>query len=86
MVDNDYVESETFIVTLEGGQYRVPVHCPHRGGRLDHGFVNERARTIVCPLHKSAFQLDTGCQMTGPECGRLATERIDTNGETVLED
>lgn len=76
MAENSYSESETFVVSVEGVQYRVPLHCPHRAGRMDHGFLNERAKTITCPLHKSTFRLDTGCQLAGPECGKLASVRL----------
>ncbi|WP_445928860.1 Rieske (2Fe-2S) protein [Marinimicrobium sp. C2-29] len=81
MVGTENYESGTFIVAVEGVQYRVPAHCPHRGGRMDHGVFNERSRTITCPLHKSTFRVDTGCQLAGPECGRLATERVDSDTE-----
>jgi nitrite reductase/ring-hydroxylating ferredoxin subunit len=64
-------EHGTFTVVVGDVSYIVPRFCPHRGGRLDHGDVNERHRTLRCPLHRSVFDLDTGEQLGGPPCGRL---------------
>jgi len=39
--------------------------CPHIGTPLDQGTVE--GNTIVCPLHRSAFDLKTG-KLVGPWC------------------
>ncbi len=39
--------------------------CPHLGTPLDQGSLGDG--TIVCPLHKSAFSLETG-ELTGDWC------------------
>jgi len=39
--------------------------CPHIGTPLDQGTVEDNA--IVCPLHRSAFDLKTG-KLVGPWC------------------
>jgi nitrite reductase/ring-hydroxylating ferredoxin subunit len=72
MAIDDEVEGGMFRVTLDGMSYDVPRFCPHRGGRLDHGEVNVRRKTIRCPLHRSVFSIVTGDQLGGPPCGRLA--------------
>lgn len=68
----DYREGGFFVLRSGDRQYRVPRHCPHRGGRLDFGDVNHRHGTLVCPLHRSVFRLKDGRQLGGPECGPLA--------------
>jgi len=73
--DDDEREAGTFRVILDGEELCVPRSCPHRGGRLDHGVVSARHRTISCPLHHSVFSLETGAQLAGPACGPLAIER-----------
>lgn len=70
------VSEATFELAIEGDIYKVPHFCPHRRGNLKYGFVNERKKTISCPLHRSTFSLETGEQLSGPECGRLDVEKI----------
>ena len=67
-----YEEAGEFIIRLQDTEYLVPRHCPHRGGRLDHGQINQQRRTVTCPLHKSVFCLETGEQLAGPFCPTLA--------------
>jgi nitrite reductase/ring-hydroxylating ferredoxin subunit len=74
MCDDDYDERSFFDLSVGGRSYRVPDSCPHRGGRLRHGTINAQRRTITCPLHGSTFSLETGEQLGGPPCGRLAVE------------
>ncbi len=76
-VDDEYREEGVFEVTLEGERYCVPRFCPHRGGRLFHGPVNAKRKTITCPLHHSVFSLETGAQLAGPACGPLKIEKRD---------
>lgn len=67
-----YKESGQFFLAIDSVLYTVPLYCPHRAGRLDHGHVNARRRTVTCPLHYSTFCLRTGRQLSGPECGSLS--------------
>ena len=50
-------EREYFLLGREDGLYLVLNQCPHRGGPLKFGFVND-ADEIVCPLHGGAFSVD----------------------------
>lgn len=87
MDDDDYEEKGDFTVDIDGRRYHIPRYCPHRAGRLDHGYVNEHRRTISCPLHHSLFCLETGAQLAGPACGALAiTTEISTADHVVLND
>lgn len=72
----EYNEDGFFILHSNGKSYRVPRHCPHRGGRLEHGDVNEKRGTLTCPLHRSVFRLADGKQLSGPECGLLSVCEI----------
>jgi len=81
MMDHDsYEEKGDFAVDIDGRRYHIPRHCPHRAGRLDHGYVNEKRKTIACPLHHSLFCLETGAQLAGPACGAL-TIRIQASAD-----
>lgn len=72
----DNPAATTFVVRLDQASYEVPSLCPHREGRLVHGMVNPKRRTITCPLHFSVFSLETGEQLSGPPCGSLACRRL----------
>lgn len=74
-------EEGTFTIELEGRTYSVPQCCPHRAGRLRHGHVNVKHKTITCPLHQSRFSLETGEQLGGPPCGRLGV--VEVTGKQV---
>ncbi|MGW1073693.1 Rieske (2Fe-2S) protein [Streptomyces sp. NPDC002537] len=58
-------------VTVDGRAYEIAAACPHRKGRLVHGYVNPRTLRITCPLHRSTFDLVTGCQTSGPSADAL---------------
>lgn len=46
------------------GWVAFPSKCPHSGGPLDGGWLDDGA--IVCPWHRFAFELDTGqCRNSG---------------------
>ncbi|MEU5218662.1 methyltransferase domain-containing protein [Streptomyces sp. NPDC020807] len=55
-------------VRAAGQEFVVGASCPHRKGRLVHGYVNPRTLRISCPLHHSSFDLATGAAVGGP-CG-----------------
>lgn len=53
------------VADYDGSVYCVANVCPHLGTPLDQGSLGDG--TIVCPLHKSAFSLETG-ELTGDWC------------------
>ncbi len=80
-MSNHYGDGSTFEVKVLGEHFKIARHCPHRGGRMDHGVINENSRTITCPLHHSVFSLDTGEQITGPKCEKLCVRRLQVYSE-----
>ena len=57
---------DILIATDKGGRVFAAANvCPHIGTPLDQGTVEGNA--IVCPLHRSAFDLKTG-KLVGPWC------------------
>jgi nitrite reductase/ring-hydroxylating ferredoxin subunit len=42
-----------------GGFYAVAARCPHLGGSLEHAALTTDGG-LVCPLHRSVFDLKTG--------------------------
>ena len=49
-------DEEYFLLGHESHLYLVSNRCPHRGGPLKFGFVNDRDE-IVCPMHKNAIAI-----------------------------
>ena len=50
--------AEYFLLGHDGTLYLVANRCPHRGGPLKFGFINDHGE-IVCPLHEGAFPIAT---------------------------
>lgn len=71
----------TFRLKVDDVEYAVPVECPHRKGWLSRGKVN-RTRNgkcfLVCPLHYSTFEVQTGQQVSGPSARNLAVWQLNS--------
>jgi len=72
----EFRRPDTFTVSIANESYQVPSNCPHREGWLEHGVINEKRKSITCPLHFSVFSLETGDQLSGPPCGNLLVKRL----------
>ena len=69
-------EAEAAIIPVKGGKknlclvrhagkwHALAAKCPHAGGPLAAGFVNETGK-IVCPWHRFAFDLESGHSDSG---------------------
>ena len=54
------------VFRLRDGSLRaLSAVCPHRGGPIADGQIDDRI--VLCPLHLNAFELDTGCSITGEQ-------------------
>lgn len=49
---------EYFLLCHDDELYLILNSCPHRGGPLKLGFINQSGE-LVCPLHKTAFSIAT---------------------------
>lgn len=49
---------EYFLIGRDDSLYLVLNRCPHRGGPLKSGYIND-ADEIVCPMHKGAFAVES---------------------------
>ena len=75
------VRDRPVVVFRLGDQWRaVGALCPHRGGALDQGDIEDGA--IVCPLHEWAFDLITG-RMRGRPTVTVPTYRVDVQDGEV---
>ena len=54
------------VVRTTHGTFAVDALCPHAGGPLDEGDLEDGQ--LVCPLHGFAFDLRTGACENDPSC------------------
>ncbi|MGH3841305.1 MAG: Rieske (2Fe-2S) protein [Pseudonocardiaceae bacterium] len=65
----------------DGGVRAVGAVCPHRGGPLADGFIDEQQ--VICPLHNHAFRLADGRCTTGEAPVRSYRVSVE-DGELLL--
>jgi nitrite reductase (NADH) small subunit len=54
------------VFRLRDGSVRaLPAVCPHKGGPLADGQID--LKQVVCPLHLNAWDLTTGCSLSGQD-------------------
>lgn len=71
------------VFRLRDGSLRaVSAVCPHRGGPIADGTID--GRIVMCPLHLNAFELDTGCSVTGEAPLRSYAVHLDGEQNVVL--
>lgn len=46
-----------FLLSHQGALYLVHNLCPHRGGPLKFGYVNDDD-AVICPMHGNAYSAD----------------------------
>ena len=72
------------VFRLRDGSVRaLSAVCPHKGGPLADGQID--LTQVVCPLHLNAWDLTTGCSLSGQPDLRVYPVRID-NDEILLGD
>jgi nitrite reductase (NADH) small subunit len=95
----ELVEGQGHYVDIDGRELAVFLHrgrpyvmdntCPHAGGSLSSGYVEEHAGTpcAVCPMHAWSFRLDNGeyFDMPGFEV-RVYPVRVEwSDGRTLVQ-
>ncbi len=66
------------VFRLRDGSLRaLSAVCPHRGGPIADGTVDQHV--VMCPLHQHASDLETGCSATG--AGPLRTYQVTADEE-----
>ena len=57
-------DAQVAVFRLRDGSLRaLDAVCPHRGGPLADGLIDEQV--VVCPLHGHTFDTSTGCEVGG---------------------
>ncbi|WP_426987839.1 Rieske (2Fe-2S) protein [Pseudarthrobacter sp. Y6] len=72
------------VFRLRDGSLRaLSAVCPHRGGPIADGTIDRQV--VMCPLHQHAFDLKTGCSITGAEPLRTYGVLEDAEQNIVLQ-
>ena len=72
------------VFRLRDGSIRaVSAVCPHRGGPLADGQIDNKI--VICPLHLNAFDLTTGCSLTGQPDLTVYAVSVDADHQLVIE-
>ena len=84
--DYDNNKKKLLVVKIKDMIYAIDGICTHQYADLSNGFLNEDEKTITCPLHFSAFNLDTGIALNPPAEEPLKTFKVmvKENGIYVL--
>jgi nitrite reductase (NADH) small subunit len=71
------------VFRLRDGSLRaLSAICPHRGGPLADGQID--LKVVVCPLHLNAFDLTTGCSLSGQPDLTVYPVGVDADGQIVI--
>ena len=77
----DVAGEQVAVFRLRSGRwYALSAVCPHRGGPIADGQVDERV--VVCPLHQNTFELATGCSPTGAD--PLRSYPVEIDGDEIV--
>ena len=79
----DVAGRQLAVFHLRGGVLRVvDAVCPHKGGPIADGQTD--GRVVLCPLHLTAFDLETGCAVGSPLTLNTYPVRIDDAGHVIV--
>jgi len=68
--------------TRAGSVFATQAHCPHRGGPLADGLIDEKI--VICPLHERAYAFVNG-EGIGNECAiTVYATRIESGGYVFI--
>jgi nitrite reductase/ring-hydroxylating ferredoxin subunit len=66
---------DILLAGYEGSYYAIDNKCTHMGGDLSKGRLE--GKIIICPRHKSRFDITTGRCIAGPKIGFLKLKTKD---------
>jgi nitrite reductase/ring-hydroxylating ferredoxin subunit len=76
LLDFDRGDMKILLARLGGQVFATDRICTHAYADLAMGIVNEKEKTVTCPLHLSVFKLDTGAPQNLPAEEPLKTYKV----------
>jgi nitrite reductase/ring-hydroxylating ferredoxin subunit len=73
--------TDVALYNVGGTFYATANACPHRGGSLGEGLLEDRL--ITCPWHGWQFDVTTGCLVNNPQA-KVQTYTVQVNGDDVV--
>lgn len=73
--------TDVAIVATPAGLIAFDDTCTHRACPLSEGLIDDGA--VVCPCHKSRFDLVTGMPLNGPATDPIRIRRVEHDGTQV---
>jgi 3-phenylpropionate/trans-cinnamate dioxygenase ferredoxin component len=83
LLDFDHGEKKILIARAGGQVFATDRICTHAYADLSMGVMNEEEKTITCPLHLSAFKLDTGVPQNQPAEEPLKTYKVKIQDDAI---
>jgi 3-phenylpropionate/trans-cinnamate dioxygenase ferredoxin subunit len=83
MLDFDQGTKQILIAKLGGNVYATDRKCTHAYADLSTGIMNEEEKTVTCPLHLSAFKLDTGIPQNLPAEEPIKTYKVKIQDNSI---
>ena len=72
------------LVNLDGSLYAIDNNCPHNGGPLARGTLDQRSGQVTCPWHAWTWDVRTGRAVTPPIGWRAVTYAVRVVGRDIL--
>ena len=76
MLDFDHDSKKILVAKMGGNVYATDRICTHAYADLSTGIMNEEENTVTCPLHLSAFKLDSGMPQNLPAEEPIKTYKV----------
>ncbi|MDQ3871997.1 MAG: non-heme iron oxygenase ferredoxin subunit [Thermoproteota archaeon] len=83
MLDFDFGDKKILVSKADGKVYATDRICTHAYADLSTGMMNEDEKTVTCPLHLSAFKLETGMPQNLPAEEPLKTYNIKIQDKAI---
>ena len=83
MLDFDFGDKKILVSKADGKVYATDRICTHAYADLSTGMMNEDEKTVTCPLHLSAFKLETGTPQNLPAEEPLKTYNIKIQDKAI---
>ena len=83
MLDFDHDSKKILLAKMRGTVYATDRICTHAYADLSTGIMNEEENTVTCPLHLSAFKLDTGIPQNLPAEDPIKTYKVKIQDNSI---